>query len=164
MAALRHLPRNRRRRCLGQPRRQGRVSAAAAARTDGVEDDPEGWTYWKIDHGIRWTGMPSWKATLSDQQMWTLALFLKHMDKLSPAARASLAGGEERSRFTRAVLAHHSIRAILAVRTAGLLSAAELLIRFRADSMDVRARPRRCRCWPRSRRSAIIAAFGPEGA
>jgi hypothetical protein len=23
---------------------------------------------------------------LSDQQMWTLALFLKHMDKLSPAA------------------------------------------------------------------------------
>ncbi|MBW4052669.1 MAG: cytochrome c [Proteobacteria bacterium] len=54
--------------------------------TDGVEDDPMGWTYWKIDHGIRWTGMPSWKATLSDQQMWTLALFLKNMNKLSPAA------------------------------------------------------------------------------
>jgi mono/diheme cytochrome c family protein len=55
--------------------------------TDGVEDDSEGVTYWKIAHGIRWTGMPSWKATLSDQQMWTLALFLKHMDKLSPAAQ-----------------------------------------------------------------------------
>ncbi|MGH8301458.1 MAG: c-type cytochrome [Steroidobacteraceae bacterium] len=54
---------------------------------EGVEDDPEGVTYWKIAHGIRWTGMPSWKATLSDQQMWTLALFLKHMDKLSPAAQ-----------------------------------------------------------------------------
>jgi thiosulfate dehydrogenase len=53
--------------------------------TDGVEDDPQGWTYWKIDHGIRWTGMPSWKATLSDQQMWTLALFLKNMSKLPPA-------------------------------------------------------------------------------
>ncbi|MGH8297411.1 MAG: c-type cytochrome [Steroidobacteraceae bacterium] len=52
----------------------------------GVEDDPEGVTYWKIDHGIRWTGMPAWKATLSDQQMWTLALFLKNMNKLSPAA------------------------------------------------------------------------------
>jgi mono/diheme cytochrome c family protein len=52
--------------------------------TDGVEDDPEGVTFWKIDHGIRWTGMPSWKATLSHQQMWTLALFLKHMDKLPP--------------------------------------------------------------------------------
>ena len=53
--------------------------------TDGVEDDPEGFSYWKIQHGIRWTGMPSWKGTLSDEQIWTLALFLKHMDKLPPA-------------------------------------------------------------------------------
>jgi thiosulfate dehydrogenase len=53
--------------------------------TDGVEDDPEGLSYWKIKHGIRWTGMPSWKGTLTDQQIWTLALFLKHMDKLPPA-------------------------------------------------------------------------------
>jgi mono/diheme cytochrome c family protein len=30
--------------------------------------------------------MPSWKDTLSDQQIWTLALFLKHMNKLPPAA------------------------------------------------------------------------------
>ncbi len=57
--------------------------------TDGVEDDPEGVTYWKIDHGIRLTGMPSWKPTLTDRQMWTLALFLKHMDKLPPKADAA---------------------------------------------------------------------------
>ena len=55
--------------------------------THGVEDDPEGDTFWKIKHGIRWTGMPSWKDTLSDRQIWTLALFLKHMDKLPPAAQ-----------------------------------------------------------------------------
>jgi len=54
--------------------------------TDGVEDDPEGWTFWKIKHGIRWTGMPSWKDELNDRQIWTLALFLKHMDKLPPDA------------------------------------------------------------------------------
>ena len=54
--------------------------------TDGVEDDPEGVSFWKIKHGIRWTAMPSWKDTLNDQQIWTLALFLKHMDKLPPAA------------------------------------------------------------------------------
>jgi thiosulfate dehydrogenase len=53
---------------------------------DGVEDDPEGYSFWKIKHGIRWTGMPSWRSALSDQQIWTLALFLKHMDKLPPAA------------------------------------------------------------------------------
>jgi thiosulfate dehydrogenase len=55
---------------------------------DGVEDDPEGWTFWKIKHGIRLTGMPSWKDALTDKQIWTLALFLKHMDKLPPAADA----------------------------------------------------------------------------
>ena len=55
--------------------------------TDGVEDDPEGYTFWKIDHGIRWTAMPSWAGTLNDQQIWTLALFLKHMNNLPPAAQ-----------------------------------------------------------------------------
>lgn len=57
--------------------------------SDGVEDDPEGWTFWKIKHGIRWTGMPSWKYELDDRQIWTLALFLKHMDKLPQAAEAA---------------------------------------------------------------------------
>jgi mono/diheme cytochrome c family protein len=30
--------------------------------------------------------MPAWEGTLNDEQIWTLALFLKHMDKLPPAA------------------------------------------------------------------------------
>lgn len=55
--------------------------------TDGVEDDPEGYSFWKIKHGIRLTGMPSFGYTLSDQDIWTLALFLKHMDKLPPAVQ-----------------------------------------------------------------------------
>jgi thiosulfate dehydrogenase len=55
--------------------------------TDGVEDDPEGVSFWKIKHGIRLTGMPSFGYTLSDQQIWSLALFLKHMDKLPPAVQ-----------------------------------------------------------------------------
>ena len=55
--------------------------------TDGVEDDPEGFSFWKTKHGIRLTGMPTWRYSLSDQQIWTLALFLKHMDKLSPAVQ-----------------------------------------------------------------------------
>ena len=51
---------------------------------DGVEDDPEGVTFWKVKHGIRLTGMPAFAATLTDAQIWQLALFLKHMDKLPP--------------------------------------------------------------------------------
>ena len=55
--------------------------------TEGVEDDPEGFSFWKIKHGIRLTGMPSFEDSLSDQEIWTLALFLKRMDKLPPAVQ-----------------------------------------------------------------------------
>ena len=52
----------------------------------GVTDDEEGETYWKIYHGIRLTGMPSYRATLSETQMWRITLFLKHMNELTPGA------------------------------------------------------------------------------
>lgn len=52
----------------------------------GVEDDPEGVTYWKVRHGIRMTGMPGFSQSLSDTQLWQVTLFLKHMDALTPAA------------------------------------------------------------------------------
>lgn len=54
-----------------------------------VADDEEGETYWKIYHGIRLTGMPSYRATLSETQMWQLTLFLKHMNELTPGAQAA---------------------------------------------------------------------------
>ncbi len=54
---------------------------------DGVEDDPEGVTFWKVDHGIRLTGMPSFGKSLDTTQIWQVALFLKHMDALPPAAQ-----------------------------------------------------------------------------
>lgn len=56
---------------------------------DGVEDDPDGVTYWKLAHGIRWTGMPAFGRTLNGTQLWQLTLFLKHMDKLPPAVDRS---------------------------------------------------------------------------
>lgn len=52
---------------------------------DGVEDDPEDVTYWKVDHGIRLTGMPSFGKSLRVEQIWEVTLFLKHMDALPPA-------------------------------------------------------------------------------
>ena len=47
-----------------------------------MEDDPPGVTYWKITHGIRFTAMPSFDRTLTEQQVWQVALFLAHMNKL----------------------------------------------------------------------------------
>ncbi len=68
---------------------RGENPGAPQLASKGVEDDPEGWTFWKIAHGIRWTGMPSWKDVLTDSQIWTLTLFLKHMDRLPPGPEAA---------------------------------------------------------------------------
>jgi len=51
---------------------------------DGVEDDPAGVTYWKVTHGIRLTGMPSFGQAINDRQVWEVTLFLQHMDSLPP--------------------------------------------------------------------------------
>ena len=54
----------------------------------GVDDDPEGETYWKIEHGIRFTAMPSYKGNLTEEQIWQIAYFLKNLpDHLPPAAQ-----------------------------------------------------------------------------
>ena len=42
------------------------------------DDDPAGETYWKIEHGIRFTGMPSYAGTLGEEQIWHIAYFLKN--------------------------------------------------------------------------------------
>jgi mono/diheme cytochrome c family protein len=71
------------------PIAKGEYPSPPQLASDGVEDDPQGWTFWKIKHGIRWSGMPSWKDVLTDQQIWTLALFLKNMDKLPPTVQST---------------------------------------------------------------------------
>jgi thiosulfate dehydrogenase len=45
-------------------------------------DMPEYQNFYIIQHGIRLSGMPAWKQSLSDQQMWEVTTFLSHMDKL----------------------------------------------------------------------------------
>jgi thiosulfate dehydrogenase len=80
----------------------GRASSIARGLTpnvpqlakDGVEDDPEGVTYWKVAHGIRFTGMPAFGETLSGPEMWQIALFAKHMDSLPPGARSAWLAGK----------------------------------------------------------------------
>jgi thiosulfate dehydrogenase len=53
----------------------------------GVSVDPPGETFWKVDNGIRLTGMPSYKNILSNTEMWQVTLLLANADKpLPPAA------------------------------------------------------------------------------
>lgn len=56
----------------------------------GVSDDEPGETYWKIKHGIRLTGMPSYQNILSDSDMWDVALLLKNADQPLPNPVLSL--------------------------------------------------------------------------
>jgi len=56
----------------------------------GVSDDPPGETFWKIDNGIRLTGMPSFKKILNPVQEWQVALLLANADKPLPPAVAYL--------------------------------------------------------------------------
>jgi mono/diheme cytochrome c family protein len=50
-------------------------------------DDPEWHLFYTIRTGVRYTGMPSWDKTLSEQDMWKITMFLSHMDKLTPAVQ-----------------------------------------------------------------------------
>ena len=43
-------------------------------------------TFYIIQHGIRWSGMPAWNKTLNENQTWQLVTFLGHIGKLPPAA------------------------------------------------------------------------------
>jgi thiosulfate dehydrogenase len=50
----------------------------------GVSDDEVGETYWRVAHGIRLTGMPSYSQVLTDTEMWQVSLLLKNADKELP--------------------------------------------------------------------------------
>lgn len=51
--------------------------------------DQVGEIYWNIEHGIRWTPMPSFKGSLTEEQIWQVALFLNHMKQLPPDVQAA---------------------------------------------------------------------------
>jgi len=50
-------------------------------------DDPEWRLYYTIRTGIRYTGMPAWDKTLSDQDIWKVTALLSHLDKLPPGVQ-----------------------------------------------------------------------------
>ena len=58
----------------------------------GVTDDPVGETYWKAANGIRLTGMPAYKSSLNETQLWQVSLMLANADKLPPRAMAAVRG------------------------------------------------------------------------
>ncbi len=55
-------------------------------KSHGVTDDPVGETYWKVENGIRLTGMPAYVGSVSEDTIWKMSLMLANADKLPAAA------------------------------------------------------------------------------
>jgi hypothetical protein len=59
----------------------------------GVTDDEPWETYWKVENGIRMTGMPGFKDQLNETQIWQVSLLVKNADKLPDSVKAALLRG-----------------------------------------------------------------------
>ena len=59
------------------------TASAVQASTDGT-------LFWIIANGIMATGMPAFGPTHSDEELWTLVTFLRHLPQLSPGERERL--------------------------------------------------------------------------
>ncbi len=60
----------------------------------GVTDDPVGETFWKVQNGIRLTGMPSFKGSLTAEEMWQVSQLVARADKLPDSAKGMLSKKE----------------------------------------------------------------------
>jgi len=58
----------------------------------GVTDDEAWESYWKVENGIRMTGMPGFKGHIEEIRIWQAVVLLKNADKIPPAVRAELKG------------------------------------------------------------------------
>jgi thiosulfate dehydrogenase len=56
----------------------------------GVTDDPPSVSYWKAANGIRLSGMPSFKGTLTDTQLWQLGLLVAHANEIPDSVKKVL--------------------------------------------------------------------------
>jgi thiosulfate dehydrogenase len=56
----------------------------------GVSDDPATETYWKVENGIRLTGMPGFKGRLTETQVWQVSVLLANSDKIPDSVKAAL--------------------------------------------------------------------------
>ena len=59
----------------------------------GVTDDEAWESYWKVENGIRMTGMPGFKGALTETQIWQVSVLVKNADKISDPVRKELGAG-----------------------------------------------------------------------
>lgn len=63
----------------------------------GENGTPDGELFWVIKHGIRMTAMPAFGPTHTDEEIWKIVAFLRHLPELTKEERDALqaaTGGE----------------------------------------------------------------------
>jgi len=50
-------------------------------------NDPVGQNYWIVANGIRLTGMPGYRQSLTEQQLWQVSQYLSHRSNLPDSAK-----------------------------------------------------------------------------
>ena len=55
---------------------------------EDAPDMPDNQNYFIIKNGVRYTGMPGWQGTLSEEDIWKVTLFLGNMNNLPSAVKA----------------------------------------------------------------------------
>lgn len=66
--------------------------------TDDAQSLSDGKLFWIIKNGVRMTGMPAFGETHSDEEIWHIVAFVRHLPKITDAERAALkseTSGEE---------------------------------------------------------------------
>ncbi|MBW4039436.1 MAG: hypothetical protein HIU91_11295 [Acidobacteria bacterium] len=85
----------------GYSHHQGMLADALYPRPPQFMEDspdmPENQNFYILQHGIRYSGMPAWKQTYNDQQLWQITTFLSHMDKLPPSVSSLWKAAESNS-------------------------------------------------------------------
>jgi mono/diheme cytochrome c family protein len=53
-------------------------------------DTPDGELFWVTKHGIRLTSMPAFGPTHTDEEIWKIVAFVRHLPDLTPEEKSSL--------------------------------------------------------------------------
>jgi mono/diheme cytochrome c family protein len=52
-----------------------------------IGNEPVGQNYWIVANGIRLSGMPAYRGTLTEEELWQVSQFLSNRDKLTQSVK-----------------------------------------------------------------------------
>ena len=62
---------------------------------EDASDMPTNQNFYIIEHGVRLSGMPGWKTSLKESEVWQVTTFLSNIDKLPEVLAACKTGATE---------------------------------------------------------------------